>query len=328
MAFTLVLVSFSCTAPIIGLLLVETTASGNWMAPAFGMFGFAVALALPFTLFAMFPSWLKQAPKSGSWMNTLKVVLGFVELAFALKFFSVADLAYGWHLLDREVFLSLWIVIFALLGAYLLGWLKFQSDLAGGDEQKPMPVLCIMGGMVSLAFAVYMLPGLWGAPCKAVSAFAPPMNTQDFNLNTKSVEARFTDYEQGMAAARAEGKPVLIDFTGFGCVNCRKMEAAVWTDPRVASMLNDDFVLISLYVDDKTPLAQPMTVVDEQGSPKTLRTVGAKWSFLQSHKFGANAQPFYVMLDANGHPLAGSRAYDESIDDYVKFLKKGIEKNK
>ena len=324
MAFTLVLVSFSCTAPIIGLLLVETTTSGNWLAPAVGMLGFAVALALPFTLFAMFPAWLKQAPKSGSWMTTIKVVLGFIELAFALKFFSVADLAYGWHLLDREVFLSLWIVIFALLGAYLCGWLKFQEDEIGGDLNKPMPVLCIMGGLCSLAFAVYMVPGLWGAPCKAVSAFAPPMNTQDFNLNTKVVEARFTDYEQGMAAARAEGKPVFIDFTGFGCVNCRKMEAAVWTDPRVADKLRNDFVLISLYVDDKTPLAEPFEVTDADGNTKTLRTVGAKWSYLQSHKFGANAQPFYVMLDpTTGKPLAGSRAYDEDIDKYIEFLNQG-----
>ena len=323
MAFTLVLVSFSCTAPIIGLLLVETTTSGNWLAPALGMLGFAVALALPFTLFALFPSWLKQAPKSGSWMNTIKVVLGFVELAFALKFFSVADLAYGWHLLDREVFLSLWIVIFALLGAYLCGWLKFQSDTEGG-EQKSMPVVCIMGGLVSLAFAVYLVPGLWGAPCKAVSAFAPPMNTQDFNLNTKTVEARFTDYEQGMAVAKAEGKPVLVDFTGFGCVNCRKMEAAVWTDPQVADLITNDFVLISLYVDDKTPLAEPFEVTDQQGETKTLRTVGAKWSYLQSHKFGANAQPFYVILDNEGKPLCGSRAYKEDIPEYIQFLKEGL----
>ena len=323
MAFTLVLVSFSCTAPIIGLLLVETTTSGNWLAPALGMLGFAIALALPFTLFALFPSWLKQAPKSGSWMNTIKVVLGFVELAFALKFFSVADLAYGWHLLDREVFLSLWIVIFALLGAYLCGWLKFQSDVENG-EQKPMPVVCIMGGLVSLAFAVYLVPGLWGAPCKAVSAFAPPMNTQDFNLNTKTVEARFTDYEQGMAVAKAEGKPVLVDFTGFGCVNCRKMEAAVWTDPQVADLITNDFVLISLYVDDKTPLAEPFEVTDQQGETKTLRTVGAKWSYLQSHKFGANAQPFYVILDNEGKPLCGSRAYKEDIPEYIQFLKEGL----
>ena len=262
-------------------------------------------------------------------MNMLKIVLGFIELAFALKFFSVADLAYGWHLLDREVFLSLWIVIFALLGAYLCGWLKFQSDEIGGEPHKPMPVVCIMGGLVSFAFAVYMVPGLWGAPCKAVSAFAPPMSTQDFNLNTKVVEARYTDYDQGMAAARAEGKPVIIDFTGFGCVNCRKMEAAVWTDAQVADMLTKDFVLISLYVDDKTPLAEPFEVAGDGNSgnseAKTLRTVGAKWSYLQSHKFGANAQPFYVMLDpATGKPLAGSRAYDEDISEYIRFLKKGL----
>ena len=320
MAFTLVLVSFSCTAPIIGLLLVETTTNGNWLAPALGMFGFALALALPFTLFALFPQWLKQAPKSGSWMTTIKIVLGFIELAFALKFFSVADLAYGWHLLDREVFLSLWIVIFALLGAYLVGWLKFQEDEIGGNLNKPMPVLCIMGGLVSFAFAVYMIPGLWGAPCKAVSAFAPPMNTQDFNLNTKTVEARFTDYEQGMAAAKAEGKTAFIDFTGFGCVNCRKMEAAVWTDPRVADILKKDYVLISLFVDDKTPLAEPFEVTDAEGNTKTLRTVGAKWSYLQSHKFGANAQPFYVAVDADGNPLTGSYGYKEDVPAFLEFL--------
>ena len=323
MAFTLVLVSFSCTAPIIGLLLVETATSGNWLAPALGMLGFAVALALPFTLFALFPSWLKQTPKSGAWMNMLKVTLGFIELAFSLKFLSVADLAYGWHILDREVFLSLWIVIFALLGAYLCGWLKFQSDEADGSVPRSMPVVCIMGGLVSLAFAVYMLPGLWGAPCKAVSAFAPPMNTQDFNLNSKVVEARFTDYEQGLAAARAEGKPVLIDFTGFGCVNCRKMEAAVWTDPRVADLLTKDYILVSLFVDDKTPLAEPVEVTDERGT-HTLRTVGAKWSYLQSRRFHANAQPFYVAVDGNGQPLTGSRAYDEDVEAYLNFLRQGL----
>ena len=324
MAFTLVLVSFSCTGPIIGMLLVQTTTSGNWLAPAVGMFGFALALALPFTLFAMFPSWLKSAPKSGSWMNTLKVVLGFIELAFALKFLSVADLAYGWHILDREVFLSLWIVIFALLGAYLCGWLKFQSDVING-ESKPMPVVCIMGGLISLAFAVYMVPGLWGAPCKAVSAFAPPMSTQDFNLNPTIVEAEYNDYDAGMAAARAQGKPVFIDFTGFGCVNCRKMEASVWNDARVADILKKDYVLISLYVDDKTPLQEPMVVTDAQGQQKTLRTVGAKWSYLQSHKFGANAQPFYVALDpATGKPLTGSRGFSEDIPAYLDFLNQGL----
>ena len=325
MAFTLVLVSFSCTAPIVGTLLVETTTTGNWLAPAIGMFGFALALALPFTLFAMFPSWLKSAPKSGSWMTTIKVVLGFIELAFALKFLSVADLAYGWHILDREVFLSLWIVIFALLGAYLCGWLKFQVDEIGGELNKPMPVVCIMGGLVSLAFAVYMVPGLWGAPCKAVSAFAPPMSTQDFNLNHKVVEAAYRDYESGMAAARAEGKPVFIDFTGFGCVNCRKMEASVWTDARVADKLKNDYVLISLYVDDKTPLAEPFEVIDENGNTKTLRTVGAKWSYLQSHKFGANAQPFYVALDpVTAKPLTGSRGFNEDVSAYLEFLNQGL----
>ena len=326
MAFTLVLVSFSCTAPIIGLLLVETTTSGNWLAPAMGMLGFAIALALPFTLFALFPSWLKQAPKSGGWMNIIKVVLGFIELAFALKFFSVADLAYGWHLLDREVFLSLWIAIFTLLGLYLMGVFRFQSDVIEGEERRPMPVVCIMGGLISLAFAIYMVPGLWGAPCKAVSAFAPPISTQDFNLNTKTVEARFTDYEQGMAAAKAEGKPVLIDFTGFGCVNCRKMEAAVWTDANVADILEKRYVLISLYVDDKTPLAEPIEVTDAQGQTRTLRTVGAKWSYLQSQKFGANAQPYYVILNNEGHPLMGSRSYDEDIDAYVDFLRQGLKR--
>ncbi|HIW44510.1 MAG TPA: thioredoxin family protein [Candidatus Prevotella stercoripullorum] len=320
MAFTLTLVSFSCTGPIIGFLLVEVSTSGSIAGPAVGMAGFAIALALPFTLFALFPTWLKQAPKSGGWMNIIKVTLGFIELAFALKFFSVADLAYGWGLLDREVFLSLWIVIFGLLGLYLIGKLKFRSD---GDDNRAMPVPCIMLGMLSLAFTVYMVPGLWGAPCKAVSAFAPPMHTQDFNLYHNEVKPRFTDYEQGMAAAKAEGKPVLIDFTGFGCVNCRKMEAAVWTDPQVADKLTKDYVLISLYVDDKQPLAEPMEIM-ENGKKRTLRTVGDKWSYLQRSKFGANAQPFYVILDNGGKPLAGSYSYDEDIEHYTDFLNKGL----
>ena len=324
MAFTLVLVSFSCTAPIIGLLLVETVTSGNWVAPAIGMLGFAMALAIPFTLFAMFPTLMEKSPKSGSWMTQIKVVLGFIELAFALKFFSVADLAYGWHLLDREVFLSLWIVIFFALGCYLIGWLKFQQDTIGGDLNKPMPVPAIMLGLCSLAFAVYMIPGLWGAPCKAVSAFAPPINTQDFNLNTHTVEATYKDYEAGMAAAKAQGKPVLIDFTGFGCVNCRKMEAAVWTDPRVASKLDKDYVLISLYVDDKASLPEPIEV-ELNGRKRTLRTIGDKWSYLQSHKFGANAQPFYVALDNEGNPLTGSYGYKEDVPAYLEFLNKGLE---
>ena len=324
MAFTLVLVSFSCTAPIIGLLLVQTVTSGDWLAPTVGMFSFALALALPFTLFALFPSWLKSAPKSGSWMETIKVVLGFVELAFSLKFLSVADLAYGWHIMDREVFLSLWIVIFGALGLYLIGKLKFQVDAIGGDINKPMPVPCIMLGLCSLAFSVYMIPGLWGAPCKAVSAFAPPVNTQDFNLNTKTVEPAYKDYELGMAAAKASGKPVLIDFTGFGCVNCRKMEASVWTDPSVADKLTKDYILISLYVDDKTPLPQPMEV-NFNGEQRTLRTVGDKWSYLQASKFGANAQPFYVAVDNEGNPLTSSFSYKEDVSAYLDFLNKGLE---
>ena len=324
MAFTLVLVSFSCTAPIIGLLLVQTVTSGDWLAPTVGMFGFALALALPFTLFALFPSWLKSAPKSGSWMETIKIVLGFIELAFSLKLLSVADLAYGWHIMDREVFLSLWIVIFGLLGLYLIGKLKFQVDAIGGDINKPMPVACIMLGLCSLAFSVYMIPGLWGAPCKAVSAFAPPINTQDFNLNNKTVESEYKDYETGMAAAKAAGKPVLIDFTGFGCVNCRKMEASVWTDPSVADKLTKDYVLISLYVDDKTPLPQPMEV-EFNGEKRTLRTIGDKWSYLQASKFGANAQPFYVAVDNEGNPLTGAFSFKEDVSAYLDFLNKGLE---
>ena len=324
MAFTLALVSFSCTGPIIGFLLVASATSGSLIGPAVGMFGFALALALPFTLFAMFPSWLKSAPKSGSWMNTIKIVLGFIELAFSLKFLSVADLAYGWHILDREVFLSLWIVIFAALGLYLIGKLKFQSDAIGGEIDKPMPVPCIMLGLCSLAFAVYLVPGLWGAPNKAVSAFAPPMSTQDFNLNTKEVRATYHDYEAGMAAAAKAGKPALLDFTGFGCVNCRKMEAAVWTDPTVAKTLQEDYVLISLFVDDKTPLPQAMTV-QENGQTRTLHTVGDKWSYLQRSKFGANAQPFYVPVNNEGRPLVGSYAYKEDVKAYLDFLQRGLE---
>ena len=323
MAFTLTLVSFSCTGPIIGFLLVAVSTQGSILAPTIGMLGFAIALAIPFTLFAMFPSLLKSAPKSGGWMNVVKVVLGFIELAFALKFLSVADLAYGWHILDRETFLALWIVIFGLLGVYLLGWLKFPHDDEGNRTNVPQFFLA----MISLAFAIYMIPGLWGAPLKAISAFAPPMNTQDFNLYKASVEAKYHDYEAGMAAAKAEGKPVMIDFTGFGCVNCRKMEAAVWTDPKVANMLNEKYVLISLYVDDKTPLAEPMTVT-ENGQQRTLRTVGDKWSYLQRVKFGANTQPFYVLIDNEGKPLAGSRSYDEDINAYIDYLQTGIDNYK
>ena len=323
MAFTLTLVSFSCTGPIIGFLLVAVSTQGSILAPTIGMLGFAIALAIPFTLFAMFPSLLKSAPKSGGWMNVVKVVLGFIELAFALKFLSVADLAYGWHILDREVFLCLWIVIFGLLGIYLFGWLKFPHD----DPEHRTNVPQFFLGMISLAFAIYMIPGLWGAPLKAISAFAPPMFTQDFNLHKSAVEPKSHDYEEGMALAKSQGRPVMIDFTGFGCVNCRKMEAAVWTDPQVASMLNDKYVLISLYVDDKTPLAEPMTVT-ENGTQRTLRTVGDKWSYLQRVKFGANTQPFYVLIDSKGKPLNGSRSYDEDIQKYLDFLQKGIDNYK
>ena len=324
MAFTLAIVSFSCTGPIVGFLLVDFSTSGNIVAPAIGMLGFALALALPFTLFALFPSWLKQAPKSGAWMNTVKVTLGFIELAFALKFFSVADLAYGWHLLDREVFLCLWIAIFFLLGLYLCGMLHFQSDAEADGTIRPKPVVAIMGGLVSIAFAIYMVPGLWGAPCKAVSAFTPPMSTQDFNLNSKEVKAAFLNYEEGLAEAERTGKPVLLDFTGYGCVNCRKMEAAVWTDPQVAETLNNDYILVSLYVDDKTPLEKNIEVTMPNGTKKTLRTVGDKWSYLQETKFGYLAQPFYIAVNSKGEPLSGSFAYKEDPRAYLKFLKEGL----
>ena len=321
MAFTLSLVSFSCTGPIIGFLLVAVASEGSIVAPTIGMLGFAVALAIPFALFAMFPTLLKSAPKSGGWMNVLKVVLGFIELAFAFKFLSVADLAYGWHILDRETFLALWIAIFSLLGLYLLGIFNFPHD----DENRRTNVPQFFLALGSLAFAFYMIPGLWGAPLKAVSAFAPPMNTQDFNLYKNEVHPRFKDFEAGMAAARLEGKPVMIDFTGFGCVNCRKMEAAVWTDAKVADMLNNKYVLISLYVDDKTPLPEQMTVTDTDGTQRTLRTVGDKWSYLQRHKFGSNTQPMYILLDNEGKPLTGSRSYDEDINEYMDFLKVGLD---
>ena len=322
MAFTLSLVSFSCTGPIIGFLLVQVSTTGSIVAPAIGMLGFAIALALPFTLFALFPSWLKSMPKSGGWMNVIKVTLGFLELAFALKFLSVADLAYGWRLLDRETFLALWIVIFALLGFYLLGKIKFPHD----DDNK-VGVTRFFMALVSLAFAVYMVPGLWGAPLKAVSAFAPPMQTQDFNLYKNEVHAKFDDYDLGMEYARLNGKPVMLDFTGYGCVNCRKMEAAVWTDPKVSDLINNDYVLITLYVDNKTPLTEPVKIV-ENGTERTLRTVGDKWSYLQRVKFGANAQPFYVLLDNQGKPLNKSYAYDEDIPKYIEFLQTGLENYK
>ena len=330
MAFTLSLVSFSCTGPIIGFLLVEVSTMGSLLAPTIGMLGFALALALPFTLFAMFPAWLKTMPKSGNWMNCIKVCLGLLEIAFALKFFSVADLAYGWHLMDREVFLSLWIVIFALMGAYLIGWIRFPHDEDEYDEmgevvQRPRTsVTRFFMALAAFAFALYMVPGLWGAPCKAVSAFSPPMQTQDFRLGDASVEARFNDYDEGMRYAAAHQMPVMIDFTGYGCVNCRKMEAAVWTDPQVASLMKEKYVLITLYVDEKTPLPEKL-VVKENGADVTLRTVGDRWSYLQRSKFGANAQPFYVLLDNAGHPLAGSYSYNEDIVAYRNFLEKGLQ---
>lgn len=316
MAFTLVLVSFSCTGPIIGFLLVEI-ASQSLLAPAIGMLGFAIALAIPFSLFAFFPTLLKSLPKSGGWLNVVKVVLAFIELAFALKFLSVADLAYGWHILDREVFIALWIIIFFLLGLYLLGKIRFEHD----SETQHVSVPRLFLAMISLAFSVYMLPGLWGAPLKAISAFAPPLHTQDFNLYDNEVHALFTDYDEGMSYAARTGKKVVVDFSGYGCVNCRKMEATVWTDPTVRNMLEKDFVLITLYVDDKTPLKEPFTIT-ENGKTRTLKTVGDKWSYLQRSKFGANAQPFYVMLDNNGNPLTHSYKFDENPDNFAKWLKR------
>ena len=323
MAFTLSLVSFSCTGPIIGFLLVEVSTTGSVIAPAIGMLGFAIALALPFTLFALFPSWLKSMPKSGGWMNVIKVSLGFLELAFALKFLSVADLAYGWRILDRETFLALWIVIFALLGFYLLGKIKFPHD----DDDNKVSVPRFFLALFSLAFAVYMVPGLWGAPLKAVSAFAPPLNTQDFNLFNNEVHAKFDNFDMGMQYAKENGKPVMLDFTGHGCVNCRKMELAVWVDPKVKKLITEDYVLITLYVDDKTPLPEPIKV-NENGKQRTLRTLGDKWSYLQSSKFGANAQPFYVLIDNEGKPLNKSYSYDEDIDKYVNFLETGLKNYK
>jgi len=324
MAFTLVLVSFSCTGPIIGFLLVAVSTQGNILGPTLGMLGFSIGLAIPFAFFALFPSLLKSVPKSGGWMNTIKVVLGFIELAFALKFLSVADLAYGWRLLDREVFLSIWIALFGLLGAYLMGWLRFPHDEPEHRTNVPQFFL----GLLSFAFTIYMIPGLWGAPLKAISAFTPPMYTQDYKIiQTTVVEAPFKDYEQGMAFAKEQQKPVMIDFTGFGCVNCRKMEAAVWTNEDVAHRLTQDYVLISLYVDDKTPLPQPIEV-EVNGQKRTLRTIGDKWSHLQATKFGANTQPFYVLLDEEGKPLGPSRSYDENIQEYINWLDAGLTKYK
>lgn len=321
MAFTLVLVSFSCTGPIIGTLLVEAASTSNFISPAVGMFGFALALALPFTLFAMFPTMLNSMPKSGGWMNTVKVVLGFLELALALKFLSVADLAYGWRILDREVFVSLWIVIFALLGMYLLGKITFPHD----DKVEKIGITRFMLACVSLAFAVYMLPGLWGAPLKSISAFAPPTYTQDFSLYEGDVHAVVDDYEEGMELGRKLGKPVMLDFSGYGCVNCRKMEAAVWTDPEIKSTIDSEYVLVTLMVDEKKALPEPIKVIEKDGTPRTLRTYGDKWSYLQRSKFGANAQPFHVLVDNDGHPLAPAFVYDEDIPGYKRFLQQGLD---
>lgn len=320
MAFTLTLVSFSCTGPIIGFLLVEVSTSGAIFGPAIGMLGFALALALPFTLFAIFPSLLKQTPRSGSWMNTIKVVLGFVEIAFALKFFSVADLSYHWGLLDRETFLALWIALFAILGLYLMKVIRFPHDDAD-DKKTSVPGFFM--GLVSIAFAVYMIPGLWGAPCKAISPFAPPMSTQDFNLYDNSFKPHVDDYELALEMGRREGKPVLLDFTGHGCVNCRNMESSVWSDDRVIDIMRDDYIVASLYVDDRTPLAEPFEV-EINGKKVLLETVGDKWTYLQGHRFGANAQPFYVPVDNDGNPLCGSYSFNLDVDAYINFLKKGI----
>ena len=319
MAFTLVLVSFSCTGPIIGTLLVEAAMSGSILGPAIGMLGFAIALAVPFVLFAIFPSWLSNLPKSGGWLNSVKVVLGFLELALALKFLSVADLAYGWGILDREVFLVLWIVIFALLGIYLLGKLKFPGD----SDLPHITIPRLFLSIISLAFAVYMIPGLWGAPLKAISAFSPPLYTQDFNLYDGEVHAQTMDYEAGIALAKQQNKPVLIDFSGYGCVNCRKMEASVWTDPRVKDILENEYILITLMVDDKAKLPE-IIEVEENGRTTRLKTIGDKWSYLQRHKFGANAQPYYVALDHDGKPLSPSYAYDENVERYIEFLQTGL----
>lgn len=323
MSFTLVLVSFSCTGPIIGTLLVQAASMGTAVGPAIGMFGFALALSIPFSLFAIFPNMLQSMPKSGGWLNSVKVVLGFLELALALKFLSVADLAYGWRLLDREVFIVIWIVIFALLGCYLLGKIKFSHD----SEVKYVSVPRLFMAIVSFSFAVYMVPGLWGAPLKAISAFAPPLYTQDFNLYEDEVHAAFDDYETGMAYARKVNKPVMIDFSGFGCVNCRKMEASVWTDAKVKQILEKDYVLITLMVDDKTKLPQPIEI-EEHGKVRKLKTIGDKWSYLQRSKFGANAQPFYILLNDQGQPLGPSYAFNEDVPKYIQFLQNGLTKFK
>ena len=319
MAFTLALVSFSCTGPIIGTLLVQTALGGSIAGPAVGMAGFALALAIPFAFFALFPNVLQNMPKSGSWLNAVKVTLGFLELALALKFLSVADLAYGWRILDREVFLVLWIVIFAMLGCYLLGKIRFRHD----DQLPHLSVIRLFLAITSFAFALYMLPGLWGAPLKAISAFAPPLKTQDFNLYENDVHSAYDDYETGMEYARKVNKPVLIDFSGHGCVNCRKMEASVWTDPQVKRLLEEQYILITLMVDDKSRLPASIAVTEGERN-RRLKTIGDKWSYLQRVKFGANAQPFYVILDNDAKPLAPPYAFDEDAAKYARFLADGL----
>lgn len=320
MAATLVIVSFSCTGPIIGTLLVEAASRGSVMGPVVGMTGFAIALAIPFTVFALFPTMLKKMPKSGGWLNTVKVVLGFIELALSLKFLSVADLAYGWRILDRETFIALWIAIFGVMGLYLLGMFRFKSD---GEPKSPgIGVMRFFLALVSLSFTAYLVPGLWGAPLKATSAFVPPLYTQDFNLYGGE-QVEYDDFDEGMKAATAQGKPVFIDFSGHGCVNCRKMEGAVLDEAKVKKMISEDFVTIKLMVDDKTPLQQPM-VVQENGKQTTLTTVGDKWSYLQRHKFNSNSQPYYVVLDQQGALLSGPFAYNEDVDAFIAFLKRGV----
>ncbi|MDE5900096.1 MAG: thioredoxin family protein, partial [Muribaculaceae bacterium] len=321
MAFTLVLVSFSCTGPIIGTLLVEAATQGNLIGPAVGMGAFALALAIPFALFAIFPSWLKEMPRSGGWLNSVKVVLGFLELALSLKFLSVADLAYGWHILDREVFVSLWVVIFTLLGLYLLGKIRFPHD----SPVESTGVGRFFMSLISLSFAVYLLPGLWGAPLKSVSAFVPPLFTQDFNLYEQGEYRVFDDYEEGMRYAADNNRPVLMDFSGFGCVNCRKMEGAVFDTDEISSILGENFVVIELMVDDKTPLPRPFTV-QENGKSVTISTIGEKWSYLQRYKFHANSQPYYIVLDNDGNALSGSAGYDEDIPKFKNFLEEALQK--
>ncbi|MFG6386101.1 MAG: thioredoxin family protein [Muribaculaceae bacterium] len=318
MAFTLVLVSFSCTGPIIGTLLVEAASQASMVGPALGMGGFALGLALPFGLFAFFPSLLKEMPRSGSWLNTVKVVLGFIELILSLKFLSVADLAYGWRILDREVFIALWVVLFILLGIYLLGKIRFSHD----SPSEHVGVFRFFLAVASLSFAVYLLPGLWGAPLKSISAFAPPLTTQDFNLYGGTFK-EFHDYDEGMAYAKQHNMPVIVDFSGYACVNCRKMEGAVFDTQDVRTVLERDYVLIKLMVDDKQKLAQPFTV-EEYGGTTKIETVGDKWSYLQRHKFGINSQPYYVLLDDNGKPLAPARAYDENVKEFVQWLDAGV----